>query len=102
MSHTTPPGIVAFDPANIAAVPEPIDELTPWPTLTPREREVATMLVRGLKNSEIAKALGVSVKTVDTHRANVLDKLEKRNNVELTRFAFRMGWTSTDETEDRS
>jgi len=101
MSHTPPPGVLIHDPEE-NAIPELIEDAKPWPDLTVREREVAELLVRGLKNAEIADALGISVKTVDTHRGHVLKKLGKRNNVELTRYAFRMGWTSTDESEDQS
>lgn len=57
--------------------------------LTPMELEVATMLALGMKNSEIAEKIGISVKTVDTHRGHVLQKTELRNNVELARWALR-------------
>jgi DNA-binding NarL/FixJ family response regulator len=63
----------------------------PLPELTQREREVATMLARGEPNREIATALGISIKTVDTHRAHVLKKLGLRNNVELARLVIRRG-----------
>lgn len=64
----------------------------PFEPLTIREREVAGMLCRGMKNSEIAEAMGISIKTVDTHRGHVLTKLEVRNNVELLTLAIRKGW----------
>lgn len=65
-----------------------------WDRLTAREREVALMLARGDNNHEIAKALGISVKTVDTHRGHLLEKLECRNNVALARLAIREGRVS--------
>jgi DNA-binding CsgD family transcriptional regulator len=65
----------------------PRDELE---ALTHREREVA-MLARGEPNREIAKALGISIKTVDTHRGHLLAKLGCRNNVELARLFIRRG-----------
>lgn len=63
-----------------------------FPTLTRRESMIAVALSTGFKNSEIAKELGISVKTVDTHRLHILKKLELRNNVELARFAIREGY----------
>ena len=62
-----------------------------WDLLTAREKEVAMMLARGDINREIAAALGISVKTVDTHRAHLLEKLECRNNVALVRLMVREG-----------
>ena len=63
----------------------------PFAELTAREREVALLLAVGTGNREIARSLGVSVKTVDTHRGHVLRKLGLRNNVELARLAIRRG-----------
>lgn len=65
---------------------------TAFDKLTDREREVATMLCDGLRNAEIADRLGVSVKTIDTHRHRVLKKLGVDNNVRLVRLAIREGW----------
>lgn len=64
----------------------------PFPSLTAREREIALLLVIGKKNREIADELNISIKTVDTHRSHVLQKCEKRNNVELALHAVREGW----------
>lgn len=66
--------------------------VVPFPTLTEREREVALRLALGISNGEVAEELGISPKTVDTHRAHVLKKLELRNNVELARYAIREGY----------
>lgn len=57
-----------------------------WKLLTPREQEIAAHLSRGWFNREIATALGISIKTVDTHRGHLLKKLGLRNNSELTRW----------------
>lgn len=65
-----------------------------FPELSEREREVATALSLGLKSSEVAEQLGISVKTVDTHRLNLLRKLQCRNNVELARLAIRKGYVA--------
>jgi len=59
--------------------------------LTKREREVAHTLACGLTNREIAKACGISIKTVDTHRLNIMHKLELHNNVALAHFMIRAG-----------
>jgi two-component system, NarL family, invasion response regulator UvrY len=57
--------------------------------LTSREQEVLRMLASGLTNREIAMRLGLSVKTVDSHRGHMLKKLRLRNNADLTRYAIR-------------
>lgn len=64
---------------------------SPFDALTTREKQVAEALALGHKNAEIAEALQVSVKTVDTHRGHVLKKLSCRNNVELARLAISLG-----------
>ena len=62
--------------------------------LTQREHQVMEMLARGMTNREIAEKLEISIKTVDTHRAHVLKKLDLRNNSELTRFAVKHGYVT--------
>jgi DNA-binding NarL/FixJ family response regulator len=59
--------------------------------LTPRERQVVKLIAEGHTSDEIATALVISRKTVDHHRASVLDKLGLRNGAELTRYAIRRG-----------
>lgn len=58
-------------------------------TLTHREREVVQLIAEGLINKEIAHSLGISVKTVETHRAAVMHKLKLRTTAELVRYAVR-------------
>lgn len=72
----------------------------PFPTLTDREREIALLLARGDINREIAKALGISIKTVDTHRGHILKKLGLRHNVDLARYALRMGYVTLGEVAE--
>jgi DNA-binding NarL/FixJ family response regulator len=59
--------------------------------LTPRELEVVKLIGEGHTSEEIAEMLVISKKTVDRHRANMLEKLGMRNRVELTRYAIRRG-----------
>jgi RNA polymerase sigma factor (sigma-70 family) len=65
--------------------------------LTSREREVLQLLAEGLPNREIAKQLNISVKTVETHRSNMMNKLEVNNKTELIRYAYRKGLVALDE-----
>jgi DNA-binding NarL/FixJ family response regulator len=57
--------------------------------LSPREREIVQMLAEGRSNKEIASALGISVNTVETHRAKVMQKMGFRSITELVRYAVR-------------
>jgi DNA-binding NarL/FixJ family response regulator len=66
-------------------------EETPTDPLTPRELEVTKLIAEGLTSEEIASTLVISNKTVDRHRANILEKLGMRNRVELTRYAIKRG-----------
>lgn len=64
--------------------------------LTSREKEVLQLLAEGRTSKQIANILGVSAKTVDTHRQHVMAKLDVHNIAELTKFAIREGLTSLD------
>lgn len=77
---------------NEAAAPE--GATLPFPSLSSRERQIATMLAMGATNREIADGLGISIKTVDTHRGHILKKIGLRNNAELARAALRTGLTT--------
>jgi DNA-binding NarL/FixJ family response regulator len=57
--------------------------------LTVREREVVRLLAYGQPNRQVASMLGISVKTVESHRANVMKKLELRSIVDLVHYAVR-------------
>jgi DNA-binding NarL/FixJ family response regulator len=59
--------------------------------LTPRELEVLKLIAEAHTSKEIAKTLFISIKTVERHRQNILDKLGMRDRVELTRYAIRRG-----------
>ena len=60
-------------------------------SLTPREREVMTLVVRGLLNKQIAFELGTVEKTVKVHRARVIQKMEVQSLAELVRLAEKLG-----------
>ena len=68
------------------------DELDPrvalerWKTLTPREQEVFEQIATGAANKTISIDLGISIRTVETHRARIMDKLQARSLVDLVLF----------------
>ncbi|MES1210870.1 MAG: response regulator transcription factor [Acidobacteriota bacterium] len=66
----------------------------PYGTLTPREREVFHLVAEGRTTKEIARSLGVSVKTADNHRYRLMEKLGFHNTAELVRYAARRGLLS--------
>jgi DNA-binding NarL/FixJ family response regulator len=63
----------------------------PEDPLTPREQEVVKLIAEAYSTKEIAATLVISEKTVERHRANILEKLGMRDRVELTRYAVRRG-----------
>ncbi len=60
-------------------------------SLTPREREVLKLVAEGHTNKEIADFLGISVKTVENHRTNLMRKLDLHDKTELARYAIKIG-----------
>jgi two-component system response regulator NreC len=60
-------------------------------SLTPREIEVLRLIAKGYTNGQIAKELNLSVRTIESHRANLMGKLELRSRVELVRYAMEHG-----------
>ncbi len=74
------------DPAGKATVAEP---------LTSRQREVLQLIAEGFSTREIAERLSLSVKTVETHRAQIMDRLRIRDVAGLTRYAIRAGIIDT-------
>ena len=62
-----------------------------WETLTQREREILKLVAEGHKNKEIADLLCISVKTVEKHRANLMQKLDLHNVAALTALAAEKG-----------
>ncbi len=68
--------------------------------LSEREMEVLRLAARGLANKEIARRLGVSVRTVHTHLGNIFSKLQVGSRTEAVLQALRRGWVRLEETED--
>lgn len=77
-----------LDPQAVAAKRSAADALHP---LTTREREVFHLIVVGLSNAAIGSRLGISRRTVETHRARILQKMGAHSSVDLVRFAARNG-----------
>lgn len=69
-------------------------EASVFTILTHREREVLQLLAEGKSTKEIAATLHLSVKTIETHRQQVMDKLDIHSVAELTKYAIREGLTS--------
>ena len=65
--------------------------------LTPRQREVLTMIAEGGSTKNIARALNISVKTVETHRAQLMDRLDLHDVASLVRYAIKIGLVSIEE-----
>jgi DNA-binding NarL/FixJ family response regulator len=63
----------------------------PESILTPREEEIVKLIAEGHSSKEIAETLFISVKTVDRHRTNILQKLGMRDRLDLARYAIRAG-----------
>jgi two-component system response regulator NreC len=72
------------------------NDASPASSLTAREREVLQLIAEGLKTKDIATRIHVSVKTVETHRQQVMRKLNANSVAELTKIALREGLTSLD------
>lgn len=66
-------------------------EATPFDSLSPRELEVAMLLVQGLRQEDIAKRLSLSAKTVNTHKARLFEKLGIQDSIALARLSSQYG-----------
>jgi DNA-binding NarL/FixJ family response regulator len=76
--------------------PSPGDSLRPASALTTREREVLQLLAEGTKTTEIGRRLFISTKTVESHRRNIMEKLDIKQPVELIKYALQEGIISID------
>lgn len=69
----------------------PAEDQGNYDNLTPREREILTLIAEGLTTGEIADQLVISANTVQTHRQNIMEKLDLHNKSELIKYAIRKG-----------
>lgn len=67
------------------------------PKLTTREREVAQLLAEGESTRSISEILTISIKTVETHRMNIMKKLNAKSQTDLIKYALKQGWISLDD-----
>jgi len=70
---------------------QPTRTESPVKLLSPREQEVLKLLAQGYTNKEVGTQLCLSVKTIETHRARIVDKLGLRSRADFTRYALEMG-----------
>jgi two-component system response regulator NreC len=68
------------------------EESDTYESLTPREKEVLGLVAQGLTNQQIADELVISARTVETHRAHIMDKLGFKKRSELVKYALRKGY----------
>lgn len=86
----------AISKGVVDRITSPEDMLTegsPYESLTPREREILQLIGEGKNYQEIADTLNVSYKTVENHRAHIVEKLGLRKRAQLVRYAMEMGIT---------
>jgi DNA-binding NarL/FixJ family response regulator len=89
-------GDLYIDPSMVRSLidesPRPVlDQAAQSEPLTPRETEILKLIVEGYTNRQIAQELGISIRTVEGHRANIADKSGMRSRLELVRYARRRG-----------
>lgn len=75
---------------------QPMSKTPAFVVLSEREREVLQMIAEGRSTKDIAGAIEVSVKTVETHRHNIMEKLNLHSVAELTKYAIREGLTAVE------
>ena len=97
--RTVARGEIYIDPSVAGTVVEGFldaqdaaDQVAASAVLSDREREVIERIAQGFSNKEIAAELGLSVKTVETYKARVAEKLGLRTRVDIVRYAAQQGW----------
>nr|WP_314488910.1 two component system response regulator [uncultured Pseudomonas sp.] len=84
-----------LDPAQVAALRDDGSDQSGI-TLTDRERQILKLVAEGSRNRDIAELLCISLKTVETHRLNLMKKLDAHNSADLTQWAFKLGVCSNE------
>lgn len=74
---------------------DPVDEKAPYILLSPREREVLRLVAHGYSLAEVAERLSLSIKTVDTYKVRLMEKLKVTKRSELVSYALKYGLLST-------
>ena len=101
--HTVASGQVYLSPRIADVVVEDYvnqighDRPSAFAGLTPREREVLQLIAEGKSTKQAAAALHVSVKTIETHRRQIMEKLDTHSIAELTKYGVREGLTTLEE-----
>jgi len=94
-------GMIYIHPSMMRSLVAPHMEIPPAQfqpdKLTSREAEVLRLIVQGYTNRQIAVALSISVRTVETHRGNIMDKLNLHSRVDLVRYAAQHGLVKMDD-----
>jgi two-component system response regulator NreC len=90
-NHYISPGISGRVIEGYLEGRKPLKPISPFETLTQRERGILKMIAEGYKNKDIADYLCISVKTVEKHRANLMQKLDLHSVSALTAFALEKG-----------
>ena len=95
-------GIIYIHPSLVQSLIDPKRAADPTDrvnaeTLTAREIEILRLIARGHTNRQIATSMNISVRTVETHRSNVMDKLDLRSRVDLVRYAVEHGLVNLDD-----
>ncbi len=80
---------IGLDDDSLRADPKPAPDPLSFSRLTSREREIVQLLAEGKTCREVAQALGLSLKTAETHRGNIMRKLNIHSVVDLVLFAIR-------------
>lgn len=81
-----------YPPETIEMVMQSLKEKKGADNITPREKEVILLIAEGLTTKEIAARLFLSKHTVESHRQNILLKLNMKNSTELVKYALKKGW----------
>ena len=79
--------LLEISKGNIQSLAEP---------LSTREKEIVKLISEGKSNKDIAEIFSISIRTVESHRANIMKKLDLNNTAELVRYAFQSGLTELD------
>jgi DNA-binding NarL/FixJ family response regulator len=93
---STPKHVVEGYLGRAAAGSNGVAEGEPLDVLTPRQREILQLVAEGKSTKEVAQVLGLSAKTVETHRSQIMDRLNIRDLAGLVRYAVRTGLVSSD------